>query len=373
MNNRPVRLIGMTALFMILLGCQVMSMAQNPAVTVIYLPVTVTPGEAPLGQPAESAHDISTTPVRSPEAALPDAPASPSGGPTIGGCPIFPADSIWNTPVDALPVHSLSDRYIASIGADVGLHPDFGSGLWEGGPIGIPYTIVPAGTAKVEVSIDYADESDTGPFPIPPDALIEGGPQSEGDRHILLIEQGTCRLIELYAAYPQSDGSWEAGSVASWDLNSHALRPDEWTSADAAGLPILPGLVRHEEVAAGEIKHAIRFTAEETQRAYVWPARHYASDITDSSVPPMGTRFRLKASFDINPYPPEIQVILRAMQRYGIILADNGSSWFFSGVPHEGWNNELMVDTFREIQGSNFEAVDVSSLMIDPDSGQARQ
>ncbi|MBN1430317.1 MAG: hypothetical protein JXB07_18245 [Anaerolineae bacterium] len=290
----------------------------------------------------------------------------------MGGCPIFPADNAWNTPIDALPVHALSEQYINSIGRDTGLHPDFGSGTWEGSPIGIPYMVIPANTAEVAISFYYADESDPGPYRIPSNPLIEGGPNGDGDRHILLVEEGTCRLVEVGGAYPQGDGSWEAGAGAIWDLNSHALRPETWTSADAAGLPILPGLVRYDEVAAGEIRHAIRFTADRTQHAYVWPARHFASDITDTSVPPMGQRFRLKASFDISPYAPEIQVILRAMQRYGIILADNGSSWFISGAPDERWNNEVLVDTFRGITGDNFEAVDASGLMLDPNSGQAR-
>lgn len=275
--------------------------------------------------------------------------------------------------MDTLPVHPLSEAYINSIGPDVGLHPDFGSGLWEGGPIGIPFTTVPGDQPLVNVTFDYADESDPGPYPIPPDAPIEGGPNSDGDRHILILDRDHCQLYELYAAYPESDGSWIAGSGAIYDLNSNALRPATWTSADAAGLPILPGLIRYDEVAAGEINHAIRFTAEETQRLFVWPARHYASDITDASVPPMGGRFRLKASFDVSPYPPEVQVILNAMKAYGLILADNGSDWFIGGVPDERWEDDMLVGALREINGSNFEAVDTSSLMISPDSGEARQ
>ncbi|MEK7323626.1 MAG: hypothetical protein AAB217_00030, partial [Chloroflexota bacterium] len=243
----------------------------------------------------------------------------------------------------------------------------------EGGPIGIPFTAVPGDQPLVNVTFDYADESDSGPYPIPPDAPIEGGPNSDGDRHILIVDRDHCKLYELYAAYLESDGSWIAGSGAIYDLNSNALRPATWTSADAAGLPILPGLIRYDEVAAGEINHAIRFTAEETQRLFVWPARHYASDITDSSVPPMGGRFRLKASFDVSPYPREVQVILNAMKTYGLILADNGSDWFIGGVPDERWEDDMLVSALREINGSNFEAVDTSSLMVNPDSGEARQ
>src|SRR5574341_944871 len=356
----------------------------GPGVTVIYVPVTVTPtaGATIIYVPVTVTPFSPTAPViPSQSSSTSGTPQPPSGGtpgpiptplspnagtgasPSIGGCPIFPPDNVWNTPVDTLPVHPLSDQYINSIGRDVGLHPDFGSGLWEGEPIGIPYNVIPPDTPESSVSFDYSDESDTGPYRIPPDPLIEGGPDSEGDRHILIVEQGICRLVELWSAYPQGNNQWTAGAGAIWDLNSHALRPEGWTSADGAGLPVLPGLVRYDEVAAGEINHALRFTAEETQRLFVWPARHYASDITDESVPPMGARFRLKSSFDISPYPPEVQIILRAMQRYGIILADNGSSWYINGAPDPNWDNEMLVDSFRTIHGSDFEAVDTSSLM----------
>jgi hypothetical protein len=251
----------------------------------------------------------------------------------VAGCPMFPADNIWNARVDSLPVHPRSDDYISSIGRDTGLHPDFGSGTWDGGPIGIPYTTVPGTQPRVNVTFGYADESDPGPYPIPPDPPIEGGPSSTGDRHVLIVDRDECKLYELYAAYPQPDGSWHAGSGAVFDLHSNALRPTTWTSADAAGFPILSGLARYDEVASGEIRHALRFTARRTQRAYVWPARHFASSITDPSVPPMGQRFRLKASFDLTPFPPEVRVILQALKTYGMKLADNGSDWFISGAP----------------------------------------
>lgn len=288
-------------------------------------------------------------------------------------CPILPDDNIWNTRVDHLPVHPLSNNYIATIGADEPFHADFGSGIWPpdtGGPIGIPYTLVDSATPKVDVEFDYATESDPGPYPIPPNAAIEGGPDSDGDRHILLIDTDACVLYELYYAFPLADGSWEAGSGAIFDLNSNQLRPAGWTSADAAGLPILPGLVRYEEVAAGEIAHALRFTAPETQRAYVWPARHFASDLTDPDYPPMGQRFRLRSDFDVSGFAPEVQVILRAMQRYGIILADNGSPWYVSGVPDDRWDNDVLRE-LRQLLGQDFEAVDTLSLMVDSDSGQA--
>lgn len=291
--------------------------------------------------------------------------------PVIADCAIFPADNIWNTPVDTLPVAANSAAYINTIGASRTLHPDFGSGEWEGGPIGIPFISVASNQPKVALTFEYDDESDPGPYPIPTDAPIEGGPDADGDRHVIVVDRDQCLLYEVFAAYPQPDGSWEAGSGAIFDLDSHALRPETWTSADAAGLPILPGLVRYEEVASGEIRHAIRFTAPQTRRAYIWPARHFASSLTGSQYPPMGQRFRLKADYEISSFSPPIQVILRAMQKYGLILADNGSAWYISGAPDERWDNDLLRE-LKRIPGSAFEAVDVSSLMIDSDSGQAQ-
>lgn len=290
-------------------------------------------------------------------------------------CALFPADNVWNTPIDDLPRHPDSDAYVAAIGRDAPVHPDFGSGVWPPGsnsPIGIPYAVVPGDQPRVAVSFGYADESDPGPYPIPPEAPIEGGPDSSGDRHVLIVDRDNCLLYELYAAYPQPDGTWTAGSGAIFDLRSHALRPAGWTSADAAGLPILPGLVRYAEVAAGEIGHALRFTAPQTQRAYVWPARHFASSLTDPRYPPMGQRFRLRADFEISGYAPEVQVILRAMQRYGVILADNGAPWYLSGAPDARWDNDVLRQ-LRNVRGADFEAVDVRRLIIDPDSAQARR
>ena len=289
----------------------------------------------------------------------------------LAGCNLFPFDNIWNVPVDTLPVDPNSSAYINTIGSDVHVHPDFGSGQWEGGPIGIPYVDVAGSQAKVGVTFDYDDESDPGPYPIPPDAPIEGGPNGDGDRHVLVMDRDNCMLYELFHAFPQSNGTWHAGSGAIYDLSSYALRPDGWTSADAAGLPILPGLVRYDEVVSGNINHALRFTADQTQRAYVWPGRHHASSLTGLQYPPMGQRFRLKAGFDIIPFSPQVQVILRALKRYGMMLADNGSSWYISGVPDERWDNNVLRE-LRELHGSDFEAVDISSLMIHPDSGQAK-
>ena len=291
------------------------------------------------------------------------------GTPTIAGCPIFPADNVWNTPIDHLPVDSNSSVYITSIGATTGIHPDFGT-IWGGAPIGITYNIVPGTQPKVSITFDYADESDPGPYPIPPGAEIEGGYASSGDRHILVLDKDNCILYETFYTWPQMDGSWQAGSGAVYDLHSNALRPRGWTSADAAGLPILPGIVRYDEVAAGEITHALRFTIQHTRKAFIWPARHYASSLTSTNYPPMGQRFRLKASFDISGFSAEVQVILRALKKYGMILADNGSNWYISGVPDSRWNDDTLVGELRLVKGSDFEAVDESSLMVHPDSGQ---
>lgn len=294
--------------------------------------------------------------------------------PTLSGCPIFPADNIWNRRVDDLPVHPLSNQYVNIIGSETGIHTDFGSGIYEGFPMGIPYVVVPQNQPGVSVTFDYDDESDPVLYPIPPNPPIEGDPNGEGDRHILILQQGTCRLYEIYAADQQPDGSWQAGSGAVYDLGSNALRPDTWTSADAAGLPILPGLVRYDEAAAGEIKHAIRFTAQQSpSNYYVWPARHWACNrYCNAQAAPFGTRFRLKASFDVSTLEsPEARVIARAMQVYGLILADNGSNWFISGVPDDRWDNDVLRE-LRAIQGNDFEAVDTSGLMIDLNSGQSR-
>jgi hypothetical protein len=291
----------------------------------------------------------------------------------VAGCSVFPSDSIWNTRVDGLPVDPSSSAYISTIGSGTGLHPDFGSGEWppsSGALIGIPFTTVSASQPLVPVTFLYAGESDPGPYPIPPNAPIEGGPASTGDRHVLVIETDTCTLYEIFNAYPQGGGaSWTADSGAVFDLGSYALRPDGWTSADAAGLPILAGLVRYDEVEAGAIHHALRFTAPQTRRAYVWPARHHASSLTGAQYPPMGQRFRLRASFDLSGYSPRTQVILQALKDYGMMLADNGSAWFISGVPDERWDNDELRE-LKNVTGADFEAVDVSSLMLSSDSSQ---
>jgi hypothetical protein len=277
---------------------------------------------------------------------------------------VFPADHVWNARVDALPVDPHSDAFVAAIGADASVHADFGSGLWQGEPIGIPVTVVEASQAGVPVGFTYAGESDPGPYPIPPDAGVEGG----SDRHVLVVQRGTCTLFELFAAQRNGAG-WTAGSGAMFELGGHGLRPDGWTSADAAGLPILPGLARYDEVAAGEIRHALRFTAPRTRAAHVWPARHDASNLTGAGYPPMGQRFRLRADVDTTGFSPEAEVIATALKRYGMILADNGSAWYLSGTPDERWDNDALRDLAR-LGGADFEAVDVSGLMQDPTSGR---
>lgn len=288
--------------------------------------------------------------------------------PTLGGCALFPANSIFNTPIDTLPLDAHSDAYIASIGRDTGMHPDFGAGLYEGAPIGIPYNLAPKKQPLSPVRFTYADESDKGPYPIPPGPKLEGG----SDSHLLTLQKKKCFLYELFAAHKNKRGKWRAGSGAIWDLRSNALRPATWTSADAAGLPITPLLVRHEEVAAGEIRHALRFTANQTRGEFIWPARHQASDIMSENVPPMGQRFRLKASFEVSGFSPQMQVILSALKNYGMFLADNGSDWYLNGAPNENWDNDTLVREFSRVKGSDFEAVDESGLMVDPNSGQAR-
>ncbi len=276
----------------------------------------------------------------------------------IGGCQVFPSNNVWNTVVDRLPRDARSDAYIASIGIDDALHPDFV----------IPFVVVPASQAKVPIHLNaYADESDPGPYPVPANAPIEGGASATGDRHVLVIQQGGCRLFELFRAFPQKDGSWNADAGAIFDLGSNSLRTAGWTSADAAGLPILPGLVRYEEVAAGDIRHALRFTAPRTRAAYVWPARHRASQLTGAEYPPMGQRFRLKASVNETQFSPQSRVIIGALKRYGMFLADNGKAWYLSGAPDERWDNRQLADLNR-LRGSDFEAVDESMLMADPNS-----
>jgi hypothetical protein len=274
--------------------------------------------------------------------------------PGAPNCVVFPSNNVWNEPVDGLPVEGDSGTLIASIGLDAYLHPDFSS--IAGGNYGIPYNVVGRRVKKHAVRFTWPDESDPGPYPIPGHPLIENG----SDRHLIVVNRRTCKLFELYAARKTSSG-WRAGSGAIWHLDSNALRPAGWTSADAAGLPILPGLARYDEVAAGAINHALRFTAPRTRRAYVYPARHFASDSDDPALPPMGLRVRLKASVDISRFGPQAQVILRALKKYGMILADNGAPWYVTGAPDAGWNDDDLHQ-LQQLHGSDFEVVDTSGL-----------
>ena len=292
---------------------------------------------------------------------------SAGGTPALGvnaslqGARPFPDDNPWNTPIDSDPVDPDSDLLIDSIGRTASFHPDFGA-LWNGGPFGIPYVVVSGDTPKVPVSFQYADESDAGPYPIPPGAPIEGGATSQGDRHILVVDHDNWKLYELFAAYPSGAG-YSAGSGAIFDLSSNTLRPTGWTSADAAGLPIFPGLVRYDEVMEGKvIGHALRFTAARTRRAYVHPARHFASASTDPSLPPMGMRVRLKAGVDISGFPSGARVVLQALKTYGMILADNGGNWFLSGAPDSRWNDDEL-NTLKGLTGNDFEVVKMGPLI----------
>jgi hypothetical protein len=278
--------------------------------------------------------------------------AGASTGPHEYGCPILPAEDPLNQEIANAPVNPRSARYIESIGLDAHLHPDFG----KDPEYGIPYVVVPRGQRKVPIHFtDYPEESNPGPYPVPRNAPVEGGRRSTGDRHVLVLQKGSCKLYELYDAYPHGSG-WDAGSGAVFNLNSDALRPAGWTSADAAGLPIFPLLVRYPEVKAGEIDHALRVTVPSTQRGYIHPATHYASDSSDASLPPMGLRLRLKASFPLNGFSGQALVILRALKRYGLIVADNGSPWYVTGAPSPHWN-EASLQQLKRLVGADFEAV----------------
>ncbi len=277
-------------------------------------------------------------------------------GPRLGGCAVFPPDNPWNQEIATAALHPLSQQIIAQIqsGPSKALHPDFG----ENQSYGIPFVVVPASQPLVTVTYNaYGDESDPGPFPIPPDAQVE----DSSDGHVLVLQQQTCQLYELFAASLQTDGSWVAASGAHFDLTTGALRPIGWTSADAAGLPILPGLVRYDEVAAGRIEHAIRVTFSRTQRGFILPATHFASSDSDPRLPAMGMRLRLSANFDVNSLTGQARVIAAAMQRYGLIVADNGSNWFFQGAPDPGWNDDEL-NQLKAIPGTAFEVVDTGPV-----------
>lgn len=285
-------------------------------------------------------------------------------GASLHGKQLFPFDNSWNQDISNSPVDPNSDNLIAGMGLSTSLHPDFGT-VWNGAPNGIPYIVVSGSQTPVAINFTaFGSQSDPGPYPVPPNAPIEGGPNATGDRHVLVIDCDNWKLYEMYRAFPINNGaSWNADSGAVFDLNSNALRPAGWTSADAAGLPIFPGLVRWDEVFEQlEIRHAIRFTAQITRRAYVAPARHWASTNTSVDRPPMGMRVRLKASVDISGYSPAMQVILRALKKYGMILADNGSNWFISGAPDPRWNDDDL-NTLKSIKGSDFEVIKMDNIV----------
>src|SRR4051794_20228215 len=290
------------------------------------------------------------------------APATDAGSATQRrlpntSCAVFPADNYWHADVSKLPVDKHSASWLSHMSPGSNLHPDFGPSYGaQSVPYGIPYTVVSHSHPRVHVHFTYADESDDVGYPLGSDSKIEGGQNADGDRHVLIVDKGTCRLFELYDVH-HSAGRWTAGSGATWSLQSDKLRPAGWTSADAAGLPILPGLLRLDEVRAGHVDHAIRFTTNITDRRFIWPARHRAGSVSDHSYPPMGARFRLKAGFPVSSYRPDTRVVLRAMKHYGLVLADNGSPWYFQGTSQKGWPSG-MLDELKTIPARAFVAVD---------------
>jgi hypothetical protein len=366
-RNRPIRRALAAGLTLVV--CSVPAAGCGSGRSVSFAPGASTPPSGPvtIDRSAAPAPSVSPSPSRSPK---PSPSTSPKPEPTTAtaSCSILPGDDVWHADVSHLPVLARSGTYVKSIGATASVHADFGSGTWDGAPIGIPITTVPATQAKVPVSFEYASESDKGPYPIPKTAQIEGGSSSTGDRHVIVYDPAHCKDYELYAAYPKSGGSWKAGSGAVYDLRSNQLRPSGWTSADAAGLPILPGLVTYADVASGHIGHAIRVTVPSTQAAFIWPARHQASSSHDTSLPPMGLRLRLKSSVDISHLPKQARIVAQAMKTYGVIVADNGSPWYISGAPDSRWSNDAL-HALGGLNGSDFEAVDESGLRTSPNSG----
>jgi hypothetical protein len=282
----------------------------------------------------------------------------PKEGSALGNIQIFPADNPWNTDISNEDIDPNSDYIIAGIGNDIHLHPDFGT-VWENAPIGIPYNIIGGNQPMKAIFFQYDSESDPGPYPIPYNALVESG----SDKHVIVIDSVHFKLYELFDAVRKNDNSWNAGSGAVFDLTSNALRPDFWTSADAAGLPIFPGLVRYDEVVEkGVINHALRFTVQNTRNSFIHPATHAASNSNNVNYPPMGMRVRLKAGFDISGYSPHIQVILKALKKYGMFVADNGSNWYISGAPDSRWDDDELGE-LKSIQGNNFEVVKMGTVI----------
>jgi hypothetical protein len=295
------------------------------------------------------------------------AAARPIGGTT---CQTFPADNYWRADIRHLPVHPRSGQWLRNMSRDRDLHPDFGPAGGTGPDYGIPITVVPHDHRRVRVTFTYGDESDNVRYPLGKDTKIEGGRSSDGDRHAIIVDRGSCRLFETYATRERG-GRWHAGSGATWSLRSNHLRPDGWTSADAAGLPILPGLLRWNEVRSGNVNHAIRFTTDITRTHHLWPARHDAGSRDGAAYPPMGARFRLRASFPTDGYGPDARAVIRAMKRYGLVLADNGSPWFFQGERNSHWPNRL-ISELKTIPASSFVAVDTSGLKVSGNSAEVR-
>ena len=357
----PARRIGavslaVCALVGALAACEPAPPPPKPTTTTVRRTTTTAKPTTTTAKPTTTTvRPTTTTTTRPPTTTTTTAPPS-------GDCPTFPADNAWNTDISGYPVHARSAAWVSSIGSTRKLHPDFGT-FWEGAPIGIPFVHVGAGQPKVPVTFRWDDESDPGPYPVPPNAPIEGGPSAGGDRHVLVVDDAACKLYELFAAYPQNGGtSWRADSGAVFDLRSNALRPDGWTSADAAGLPIYPGLVRYDEVVEdGVIDHALRFTISVSQRGFIHPATHQASSNTSPDVPPMGARFRMKASYSCAAFSAEVQVICAALKRYGMFVADNGSNWYVSGQHDPRWDDDALGD-LKTIPGSAFEAVETGPV-----------
>jgi hypothetical protein len=331
-----------------------------------------TPAPAPAPTPAPAPAPVpAPAPAPAPAASYGNFRGASLGiGADLGGALAFPASNAWNTDVSSLPVDPNSDTLIASIGLTTGLHPDFGAGLYNGAPIGIPYVVVAGTQARVAINfVAYADESDPGPYPVPPTAPVEGAPDTTGDRHVLVIDRDNNRLYELYRAFANSNGSWNADCGAVFHLDSNTVRPGGqpgWTSADAAGLPIFPGLARYEEakLGPGGIRHALRFTVQRSRQAYVPPATHFASSSTSTGLPPMGMRVRLKASYVIpSNFSAETRALLTAMKTYGMIVADNGGNWFVSGAPDSRWNNDALTSELAQVKGSNFEVLRMDGLV----------
>lgn len=302
-------------------------------------------------------------------AAEPEGSSASTVAAPVSGCRVFPADNWWRADISDLPVHERSAAWLSRMSPASDLHPDFGPSYGEG-PYGIPVTVVDGEHRKVRVRFQYADESDRVRYPLGRDTRIEGGRGSDGDRHAIIVDEDRCRLYETWATRKR-DGRWLAGSGAVWSLRSNALRPDGWTSADAAGLPILPGLLRWREVRDDTIDHAIRFTTDETSTHHLWPARHDAGSHDSRSYPPMGARFRLDPDFDTRGFGTYARRVIRAMQTYGLVLADNGSPWYFQGEQHRAWPEQLIED-LKQIPADAFVAVDTAGLQVDPDSAAVR-